>query len=412
MNNNKLDRDSIASPVKPADLFRMRQTASPFFHLDTQSPLKCLNNVTDPSPTKNLPTLLRNPFQKPVKRKLKLGSSPIKGITPSPTSKRTRMLGFGEDANLEPPKMKQHREATNKLISNDKSDENSAQGSATPVYQHPYLSWIKLFPRNAPRPIGFSVGRKVDSVFKLTSDSPLTKMMYKDWCTSLDHLLELFLDGKCPEFQIYADRFTVTFVHIPASPPREANVKASIKPISYNMSNRLEKLGIELRYPDMKSSSSSDLISLSKDQSSQHSFGSLIDLAESTQNSQSQQEIKPPASKDSGNGSDSEEEEVSGDEDDENGDCSRRFLTELSLTPQEISLKERPKGFVEADSNTQSKIMSSKPVGLIEDTDGIKKLIDFLKSERCYTIDTLGRYANIPPTLIAPCEFKLSTYVG
>lgn len=97
-----------------------RNWTSKFSALEAQSPLKCLNNITNPSPTKGLNKIMRNPFN--VKRRLILGASPKKqpstnhqsNINNSNNTNNnnnnnqsiSRLLGSDEDANLEPPKKK------------------------------------------------------------------------------------------------------------------------------------------------------------------------------------------------------------------------------------------------------------------------------------------------------------------
>jgi hypothetical protein len=94
--------------VKPADLFKMRRVKKHDFKFDitSQSPLKCLK---DPSPVKNIPIILKNPFRgRTVKRPLSFDSSnsPIKRPSSNSSSpkKRPRMnLEIDEDANMEAP---------------------------------------------------------------------------------------------------------------------------------------------------------------------------------------------------------------------------------------------------------------------------------------------------------------------
>lgn len=92
--------------VKPAELFKMRRIRRHDFKFDitSQSPLKCLK---DPSPKKNIPIVLKNPFRG-VKRPLSFNSSnsPIKRPSSNSSSpkKRPKMnLEIDEDANMEAP---------------------------------------------------------------------------------------------------------------------------------------------------------------------------------------------------------------------------------------------------------------------------------------------------------------------
>jgi len=427
---------------------------SPTFYIEAQSPLKCLNNLTDPSPTKKLPTLLRNPFNQPVKRRLNLGSSPRKHDGIKSPNKKTRMLELDEDANLEPPKMKQHslqnkgensnvgcylndwtlrtrlrinfrtrcknwietststhkrllgvskEESPSKL--NDKTISLEAIKNVATVYQHPYMAWLPLYPRTTSEFEG-----KKEEPFTLTKHSNITAMMHKDWCESLNDLSNLLMDGKCPYFYMCSDNYNILFKQVPSSNPRKPHVQAYISPFSNGMGCKLNNFGLDFRCPGVISSSS--ILNNSTRESSQASFGSSQTRTsldgESSQSSHKPREGKASASVDSGNASDLEEEEYFGE--DENDDTSQ-FLESLGLSQQDFpSLQSRKKSFIEADSNPQSKSSYvKKSLAVIEGRENLLKLVNFLETNRLYTISTVGRFACIPPTLLAPCEFRLST---
>ena len=399
--------------VKPADLFKMRRKSK----IEPQSPMKCLNNLTDPSPTKKLPTLLRNPFNQLVKRKLQMGNSPMKRAAASPRKspvKRTRMLQLDEDANLEAPRMKlsklkrqspskrslidnglcynndwtlrtklrinfqahcknwdQSKTTTHKRHSGNMSDEDSpskqndktisieAIKNAATVYQHPYLSWLPLYPRNSSES-----DRKKDT-FLLTRHSQATQSMHRDWCESLDDLTNLLLDGRCPFFYLCSDMYNILFRH-----DKPTRVQAYISPISYGMNKELERIGVVLKM-DEDSGIGTDLSSVEDfpDMGEDEDFG-----------------------------------------DDENDDTTQ-ILESLGISQQELpSLQSKRKGFIETDSNSQStKSISNRPLATIEGADDIKRLVKFLQTNRTYTITPVGEFACIPPTLLAPREFRLST---
>lgn len=96
--------------VKPADLFKMRRAKKQEFKFDitSQSPLKCV--VKEPSPIKNIPNILKNPFKnRSVRRPLSFDSSNSPKKRPRSNSsspkKRTKLIiqVDDEDANLEAP---------------------------------------------------------------------------------------------------------------------------------------------------------------------------------------------------------------------------------------------------------------------------------------------------------------------
>lgn len=331
--------------VKPADLFKMRRKSK----IEEQSPMKCLNNLTDPSPTKKLPTLLRNPFNQPVKRKLQLGgsgcsSSPNKNninikkrLHASPRKspiKKIRMFQMDEDANLEPPKMKQS------------------------VYQHPYFSWMTLYPR---RKISDFERNGKTAFFKVTKCQQAIDTIHNDWCESIDDLTSLLVNGKCPFFYVCSDHYSIQFRN------HQNKIQASISPISFGMNCELKKANISV--DTNEDSGIENDTSLDKD------LG-IEDTGE-----------------------------------DENSDASQ-FLESLGWSQQElVSEFQARKNPVKEDQTSQSlsRSLSNKSSASIEGADDVKKLVKFLKSNKTYTISTVGQFAHIPPTLLAPAKFHLST---
>lgn len=433
-NKNKM----MASPekfVKPADLFKMRRGGKCKFEITSQSPMKCLNNLTDPSPTKNLPTLLKNPFQnKPVKRRLNLGGdnspskSPIKRLysnsnhsspRKSPT-KRSMKLEMDEDANMEAPRFRrdcnsnnlstprkrsglvnnkgpcyqtdwtlrtkvrvnfpavcknwsQNMATTHKRHSgtaldedtpsktNDKTISLEAIKNAAIVYQHPYLSWLPLFPRSDK----LATTQKSNAVLSLSRHTEATKTMHRDWCDSLDDLINLSIEGKCPFFYLCTDVYNILFKLCD-----EKTIQAHISPVNFGLMSELRKMGINVKCED------DDI------ENSQSGFDDRFN-----------------------NEFDESEDEEESDEE------ASQFLESLGVSQQDYpSLHSRHKNITEADSNSQStKSVSQKPIATIEGIGDIKKLVTFLQTNRLYTISKVGEFACIPPTLLAPREFRLST---
>lgn len=185
-----------------------RLKSSSQLSLTTMSPLKCLINLTNPSPTK---TLLENPFSKPggVKRKLELCS-------PRKRNKISKL------ATEESPK---------KLISIDSI--KTAFGDH--VYQHPYFAWLPLYPRNASI---FNVGREDPLTF--SKHPNIAEKMFKDWCESLTDLFNLLIEGKCPLFYVCSDNYNILF----------KKTSASIEPFSNGMGCELSKWNVEFNCPD------------------------------------------------------------------------------------------------------------------------------------------------------------------
>lgn len=439
---------SAAAPeefVKPADLFKMRRVSKckPSPAVQQPSPMKCLNNFAEPSPTKNLPILLKNPFKnQPVKRRLNLGrspsNSPIKRMNgscsnhssprKSPTkTKRHRMLEMDEDANMEAPRFRQDsnlltprkrhqrgpcfannwalktkvkvnfpttcrnwsrdKATTHKRHSgtsldedtpskvNDKTISLEAVRNAATVYQHPYFSWQPLFPRgNSKVSAPSSAGANIIS---LNRHSEASKMMYNDWCESLDDLVNLLIDGKCSFFYMCSDIHTILFRH-----HGYQDIQAHISPMHYNFSSELKKLGIKVNCDD-----DNDI------ENSQSGFGDVV-LSRTCEN----------------NGDDDDNEDI-----DDKEDVSQ-FLESLGVTVSQQDFPVLQSKYCKnstngtADSNSQStRSTSQRPLATIEGVVDIRKLVKFLQTNRLYTITNVGEFACIPPTLLAPSEFRLST---
>lgn len=357
-----MDESPVKDFVKPADLIKRRPKTLSV----SQSPLKCLGNIMEPSPTKKLPNFLRNPFSslsKPVKRDLRT------------------LIGLDEDANLEPPKMKLLTSSPTKTKMNPSPQHNDLEllRNLDTIYQYPYISWISLHPRNAV------TAKEKFLQFSLKEDSVIAQMMFKDWCDSLDNLIERLIEGKCAFFYLCADKFRILFEHHPTTS------QAAISPVSISLSNQLEAAGIEVKFPDT--------VSFLQDMSNQ----ATCDVTRSI---------------DSGNISDEEfidDEKLEDTRDvkleDKQGNDGRQveeqdesqFLESIGWTQREISLYMKPK------TNSFPENATRRSSGSVEGSSDLKKLVSFLKSEKSYTLNKVGKFACIPPTLISPKQFKFAT---
>lgn len=363
--------------IKPAELFKLRKVnrqsacftedayiqgqtsssshSSSFFSLDSQSPLKCLHNFTEPSPTKKLPVLLRNPLNRPVKRQLNLAGSP---------NKRSRMLAVDEDANLEPPKSRQRCPNANwplavnlqigiKLSKSDIKPPVDSIESAAVFYQYPYFPWDALFPRINTDNCGNN-----DLVSLRSQPEELVEIMYTDWIKSLDNLIELLVLGRCPYFYICSNSNTILFR------ASTNTMQAFISPFSEKLEQDLTKSGIKYDY------------SLHEDNL--------------TTPTQSQFETE----------NDDLQNEDETDVKNYNYDYDNaEFLQEIGikdqLTPQ-ITKVQRPN--------------NSKPIASITGIHSIRKLVRFIKSSKSTIVQrSLSRFSCVPPTLLAPCQFRNST---
>lgn len=438
---------TIEEFVKPADLFRMRRSNKCKLTPTLQpSPMKCLNNFADPSPTKNLPTLLKNPFKnQPVKRRLNLGRSPSNSpvkrsninscsnhSSPKKTpTKRNRMLEMDEDANMEAPHFKidsniltprkrqtqtscylnnwtlrtkvkiqfsticknwsRDKATTHKRHSGtvfdddtpsktyDKTISLEAIRNATSVYQHPYFSWQSLYPRGGSK--WTASAKNSTNVIQLTRHSDASQMMHKDWCESLDDLTNLLIDGKCPFFYICSDIYNILFTH-------QENVQAHISPMLSNFGSELKKLGIQITSEDDND----------------------------VENSQSGFEDEVLGRSCVIEDADDTDDHDDDDDDDDNDEDASQFLESLGVTvsqqdfPSIQSKYNKNSNTATGDSNSQSiKPTSQKPLATISGITDIRKLVRFLQTNTSYTITKMGEFACIPPTLLAPCEFRLST---
>lgn len=450
-----------------------RNWTSKFSALEAQSPLKCLNNITNPSPTKGLQKIMRNPFN--VKRRLNLGGSPKKQQTNGQNSinnnnSMARLLGSDEDANLEPPKKKPatgsptkanqkrhiercfnndwtlrtklkitfdsrcknwndsrntiHRrnrgslpmESPSKL--NDKSISEEAIKNVATVYQHPYLSWQPLYPRFTSELKTTSNNNDSSNPFMLAKHSQVSKMMLRDWCESFRDLVNLLIDGKCPYFYFCADNFNILFIQKPIpGESKKRHLYAYISPISYGLSKELEKADIRLKYQEsLKRVDSNNSTNLSQfNDCSQFSFTSQTQTSslDSRLDNNSSNQQRNASSSSSGIVSDAEDifEDDSDDEGEENDEESSQYLSSLGWSPKSLkNIREPTKGFKDSgNSNIKSKITTNKPLAYVEGVENIEKLSKFLETNGKLIILNIGKFACIPPTLLSPCEFRLST---
>ena len=433
-----------------------------------QSPMKCLSNLTDPSPTKKLPVVLKNPFNQPVKRRLQLGNSPTKKLTSStnssprksPVKKSCRTFDMtDEDANLEPPKKRNYmsptkRQQTHKAVCykndwtlrtklsvnfnrfrcrnwsqssttthkrysgnlmdeetpskiNDKTISLEAIKNAATVYQHPYLPWLPLFPRIVFDKTGAipDKDRKLTQ-FAMSKHPAATSAMFSAWCESLDDLTNLLIDGKCPFFYICSDVQNMLFKRSTSY----HDVQAFITPFEFNFAMSLEKHGIKYR---------SDI------------RGEIDDNNENSDNCNSQPKvfgnidtntmIDSNAHFDRSNFFNSRidsdlddkpyatiDDELGLEKEDDNELTSQDYLDSLGVNLNDERTKIRPVPIVVTNHASKSS-GTSRTIGLIEGVENIRKFIQMLKSNKKHTIHNSGEHASLPATLLSPREFRLST---
>lgn len=443
---------------------RQSSSSSPAFN-EAQSPLKCLNNLTDPSPTKKLPTILKNPFnQLGVKRKLNLQSP----------NKRTKMFEIDEDANLEPPKMKMTtldtslRSSLNKTNSenstsknlfskkpccyennwmlrtsmkvtfnnnsqcknwNDLSTSTHKRSKNSPsklydktisvdaiknlatYYQYPYLPWQPLYPRQLS---AFLTETKTSKSF----DPSIPKVpelvfesIMRDWYESFDDLTNLLIDGKCPYFYVCSDNSTFLFKATPSSNPKRPLVQAYISPINLSFGMKLNESKIEYKLLNSSSKANTSINSGSRDDFSQSSFASRSNISildktdsKSTQSPPMLKQDKTMTTVDSGNGSD---------EEDENEEDTESILADWALDRTSMPMvgSQKKSFLVENDTNTQTKVTKAQPLAVVEGLSNIRKLSKFLRNKpnQAHIKQNVGAFAKIPSTLLSPCEFRFCT---
>ena len=426
-----------------------------------QSPMKCLNNLTDPSPTKKLPTLMRNPFNQPVKRRLQLGNSPMKrsagnestSSSPrkSPVKKSSRMFEMNdEDANLEPPRMKHmlrnsptkrqasgnacpqinwilktklkidfqskcnnwsqsssttHKRHSGNLLDedtpskvNDKTISLEAIKNAATVYQHPYLSWLPLFPRMM-RDKTFVANKDAEKKYAqmaVSKHPAATKAMFKAWCESLDDLTNLLIDGKCPYFYICSDFNTMLIRR--ATGYHDA--QAFITPFNFQLGANLTKDGIKFREEDLRTNNENTNSSSCNSQVFANFAASAANNNTSSQSNFNLSRTRMSALQDD----DDDYDDDGSDEDldvEEDGETSQAFFESIGVNDLSDQLKP-----VKKESMTSNKY---KSFGIIEGVENIKRLSLFLQKSRAFVINNTGEFSSIPPTLISPREFRLST---
>lgn len=437
-----------------------------------QSPMKCLNNITDPSPTKKLPVCLKNPFNQPVKRRLQLGNSPMKRIVPSgssstnssprksPVKKSSRLFEMNdEDANLEPPKMKNHliksprkkqlagagqstcyhndwtlrtklnlrfpnngcqnwsqsSTTTHKRHSgnlmdedtpskvNDKTISLEAIKNAATVYQHPYLPWQPLFPRKRTYKMAGSMpdASKQEAQLAVSQHPGAMKAMFQAWCESVDDLVNLLIDGKCPFFYLCSDLNTMLFKKATSY----HDVQVFITPLSMDLGIKLTKHGIEYKCDidkDIRDNiENTDTNSCNSRNLNNNNSNSQSDFntSSSQQNTMSIQCSAPATTND-------EDEELGVTEDDIANESQLDWLNKSGITDLDFRSKSQ---YSLPETKKAIPGRTAYTIGLVEGSDNIRKFIRFLQTDKKSIIYNIGEFKSIPPTLISPREFRLST---
>ena len=428
--------------VKPADLLRLRRKSTLKIE---QSPMKCLNNFTDPSPTKKLPTLLRNPFtSQGVKRKLQLGapggcenspvkSSNVKGfrVTTSPRkspSKKNARLSFGmdEDANLDFPKMKNFQvlESPRKAHNNNNANrcchkndwtlktklkisfreqcKNWNQDSLTTHKRHN----ASLMDDESPT----KLNDKTISIEAIKNAATFYQFPYLSWMPLFPRSNKTRSDTGTPNvFNLKTNSEAVKMLH--------KDWCNSLR----DLSNLLLDGRCSFFYlcADIYTILFQYRESGSRAYISPMSTGMTIELQKAG--------VQLKCGNDSGieedSGSfekqldDDEIEEELGLEDDEvDNEDATQFLSKIGwsareITQEAVKLSSTTRKLLPEESSSQStNSTSNKPLAVIEGYENINKLVNFLTINRTYTAPSMiSQFANIPPTLLAPTAFRLCT---
>lgn len=299
---------------------------------------------------------------------------------------------------------------------NDRTISVEAIKNAATIYQHPYLPWLPLFPRKVGDKTTIVTDQdKKQAQFAMSKHPAAIKAMLKAWCESLDDLTNLLIDGKCPFFYMCSDFKTMLFKRSTSY----HDVQVFITPFNLDFGLTLTKHGI-----DYKSDISEDLENNIENTdtsscNSQQMFGSFNSntMPDSQSNfslSGSQRQLNRHRSTNENRAYSNIDEELGLDEEEDEGEQTSQAIFEsigIKGGWSELDAKEpdtkltAPPGEV-----SRSKVIyTPKSIGVIEGVDNVRKFIHLMQTNKTHTINNVGEFASIPPTLISPREFRLST---
>ncbi|XP_030374776.1 protein downstream neighbor of son homolog [Scaptodrosophila lebanonensis] len=233
----------------------------------------------------------------------------------------------------------------------------------TYYWQHPHLPWLTLFPRNSKENIGVTVGERE------------RKALAEEWDYSFRGLFQLLRARQCPYFYLCANMFTVLFRA--AGTGGIAETHALVTPSTRGMRHALRQEGIEFSMP-LKLDATGGILN----KSGENSFNEDTNDAK----------VEPETTK--------SEPKADEEEDDE------AWLESLGVDERELRrIQTTHARKLKAAEMTED--FSDNSLLLIEGVE-CQGFFSYLLNAKS-TINSVGRLAGVPPTLLAPVAFPKAT---
>uniref|UniRef100_A0A182QSY7 Uncharacterized protein n=1 Tax=Anopheles farauti TaxID=69004 RepID=A0A182QSY7_9DIPT len=251
---------------------------------------------------------------------------------------------------------------------------------ATLYWQHPYLPWFTLFPRNS---------RNNNTQTPL--NETVRSVLASEWVTSFRNLFQLVRARQCPYFYVCANSFTVLFRA--AGIGGRVETHALLTPTTRGMRAALKQEEIEFTMP-LKKVSSGVVGQDAHNRSGESGIGNSSFSNSSEEQSQATEET-----------ADRSLEADQSDEDDDDMD-GEQWLESLGVDAAEIrkisdnQRRKQQQRECDADYSDQSLVLIEGPE--------CQAFFNFLLNAKS-TIAKVGRLAGVPPTLLAPVSFVGAT---
>ncbi|XP_050074227.1 protein downstream neighbor of son homolog [Anopheles maculipalpis] len=250
---------------------------------------------------------------------------------------------------------------------------------ATLYWQHPYLPWFTLFPRNAR-----------NNHTQTPLDESVRSVLAKEWIISFRNLFQLVRARQCPYFYLCANSFTVLFRA--AGIGGRVETHALLTPTTRGMRAALKQEEIEFTMP-LKKGAQTAGDNLNRSSESGIGNSSFSNSSEEQSQATSNEETA--------------DRSLEGDADEDDDDMDgEQWLESLGVDAAEIrkisdnQSKKQRKHECGADYSDQSLVLIEGPE--------CQAFFNFLLNAKS-TIAKVGRLAGIPPTLLAPVSFAGAT---
>ena len=251
------------------------------------------------------------------------------------------------------------------------------------VWQHPWLPWLDLYPRQAAR-VSSS-----DSNMNIAAMPSVKDSLQRDWAKSFQSLFQLVRARQCPYFYVCANTFTCLFRA--AGICGLSEIHALITPTTRGFRQLLKDEDVVYTMPLKKSS-------VKRKSLDSESGYETLDSVNSETNSQN---IKKE------NGDQNSEEDLDDEKEPEEDDVSNdKWLESMGIEAAEI----RKLNHVQAQQKIdKERDIDKTPESLIM-VEGVEAqaLFNFLLNCKSCTATT-GPLAGIPPTLLSPVAFHGAT---